>query len=149
MTKTTFTSTLILCSALFISGEASALCVTASKANLRSEPSSRSSKSWTVGKYMPLQQLLRKGNWYHVKDVDGDRHWIHRSLVTASMRCAVVKKKTATMRSGPSTRHAKLPWSPVSKYYTGRVIQSKGRWVKVQDFEQDKGWIAKSRLWIQ
>lgn len=149
MTKTPSISILMLCSALFISGEASALCVTASKANLRGGPGSRYATSWTVGKYMPLKQLSRKGNWYQVKDVDGDRHWIHRSLVSASMRCAVVKSKTAHMRSGPSTRNAKQPWSPVSRYYTGKVMQSKGRWVKVQDYEQDTGWIAKSLLWIQ
>jgi SH3-like domain-containing protein len=46
------------------------------------------------------------------------------------------------MRSGPSTNTDVL-WE-LKKGYPLQVIQRKGRWLKVRDFEGDTGWVAKS-----
>ncbi|MEO0336295.1 MAG: SH3 domain-containing protein, partial [Pseudomonadota bacterium] len=58
------------------------LCVKGSKANLREGPGSRYPVSWTVQQHMPLAEVKRQGGWIQVKDVDGQRHWVYRSLVT-------------------------------------------------------------------
>ncbi|MDD4880615.1 MAG: SH3 domain-containing protein [Gallionellaceae bacterium] len=149
MTNKTIASIALLCVVPFFSGTASALCVGAPEANLRQGPGTHYKKSWEVFKYMPLKKIGQKGKWYHVKDVDGDRHWVYGPLLTKAMHCAVVKTRTANIRSGPGTGFAKAQWSPVEKYYSFRILGTKGNWVRVQDEVFNDGWVAKSLLWTQ
>lgn len=149
MIRSSLFACLLAAPLLVASSNASALCVTATQANLRAGPGTKYQKTWEVYQYMPLQRIGRKGAWYQVKDVDGDRHWVHKNLVSASLHCAVVKKPTANVRSGPGTRYPQRNWSPVEHYYSFKTIGNKGRWLKVKDEVGDTGWIAKSLLWRQ
>ena len=126
-----------------------ALCVNVPEANLRGGPGTKYEKTWEVFKYMPLKKLSKKGNWYKVKDVDGDIHWVYRKLVTDKFRCAVVKVDKANVRSGPGTGYSKKAMSPVLKYDSFKVIKIKPSWVKVIDEFDDTGWIFRKLLWIQ
>ncbi|GBD96268.1 MAG TPA: hypothetical protein ENG83_02905 [Nitrospirae bacterium] len=126
-----------------------ALCVNVPEANLRGGPGTKYEKTWEVFKYMPLKKLSKKGNWYKVKDVDGDIHWVYRKLVTDKFRCAVVKVDKANVRSGPGTGYSKKALSPVLKYDSFKVIKIKPSWVKVIDEFDDTGWIFRKLLWIQ
>ena len=126
-----------------------ALCVNVPEANLRGGPGTKYEKTWEVFKYMPLSRLSKKGNWYKVKDVDGDIHWIYRKLVTDKFRCAVVKVDKANVRSGPGTRYSKKAMSPALKYDSFKVIKIKPSWVKVIDEFGDTGWIFRKLLWVQ
>jgi len=53
-----------------------------------------------------------------------------------------VKSKKANFRQGPSTR------DPVAfsaeRYYPVEVLQRKGGWIKVKDFEGDAAWVHES-----
>lgn len=149
MIKKTTLSTALLATALALPGTATALCVKATEANLRAGPGTNYQKTWEVLQYMPLKKIGQQGKWYQVEDVDGDRHWIYSSLVSDAMRCAVVRVKEANVRTGPGTRYAQSELSPVEKYYSFKVLQTKGAWVKVQDEVFDGEWIAKKLLWIQ
>ena len=133
---------------VLLDASASALCVNVSEANLRYGPGTRHEKTWKVFKYMPFRKLYKEGNWYKVKDVDGDVHWVYKNLVTDKYKCAAVKTKTVNIRSGPGTKYKKLT-SPAEKYTSFKVIDTKGSWVKVQDEYGDTGWIFKDLLWIQ
>lgn len=135
--------------ALLASTPAYALCVTAPEANLRGGPGTHFEKSWEVFKFMPLASLGKKGKWFRVKDVDGDTHWIHRTLVSTTLDCAVVKAKAANVRSGPGTRYRLTPLGTVQKYYSFKVLSSTKKWVKVEDEVANRGWIAKTLLWIR
>jgi len=126
-----------------------AICVDTDAANLRKGPGIKYVKTWQVFKYMPLEKIGKKGNWYKVKDVDGDIHWIYGKLVTSKYSCAVVKVKKANVRKGPGTKYSKTELSPVIKYDTFKVLKIKGKWVKVVDEFGDKGWIYKELLWIK
>jgi SH3-like domain-containing protein len=126
---------------------AQALCVTSPQANLRAGPGTRYQKTWEVYQYMPLQRIGQRGNWLQVKDVDGDRHWVHRRLVGKRSRCAVVKANTANVRSGPGTTYRQTDWSPIVRYYSLQVVKRSGRWLKVRDEVGNLGWIARSLLW--
>ncbi len=128
----------------------SALCVKTSEANLRSGPGSNFKKTWTVYTYMPFRKLSRQGEWYKVKDVDGEIHWIHRSLVTEKHLCAVVKVKKAQIRSGPGKKYDPLSISPVVKYYSFKVIKigKKRKWMKLQDEVKNRGWMSRELLWV-
>jgi SH3-like domain-containing protein len=127
---------------------ASPLCVSAPEANLRQGPGTQFDKSWEVFKYMPFRQIGQQGDWLHVEDLDGDKHWIYRPLVSDALKCAVVKSKEANVRGGPGTQHAKSALSPVERNYSFKVTGQKGDWVQVEDEVFNTGWVHKSLLWM-
>jgi len=133
---------------LIVNHEAHSLCVNVAEANLRGGPGTRYEKTWEVYKYMPFQKIAKKGNWYKVKDVDGDTHWVYRKLVTEKFKCAVVKVDKANIRSGPGTNYDKSAISPALKYDSFRVVESAASWVNVADEFGGSGWISKNLLWI-
>jgi SH3-like domain-containing protein len=134
---------------LFYALPARALCIKASEANLRQGPGTHYEKTGEGYKYMPLEKLKRRGDWYRVRDMDGDIYWIHRKLVTDSYKCAVVKDDKANIRSGPGLTYKQLIYSPLLKYYTLKVEKTSGKWVRVIDEYGDTGWIYKPLLWIR
>lgn len=148
MVRTFVKLILVVSVILLFSGISDALCVKMPEANLRGGPGTKHKKTWTVYKYMPLRELGRKGAWYNVSDVDGDKHWIYKKLVTNSYKCAVVKKESVNIRSKPSIKAPKLPISPIDKYYSFKVIGTTKDWVNVLDQVGNKGWISRKLLWI-
>lgn len=134
---------------LFPSSNVEALCVSNKKANLRQGPGTHFEKLWQVFKYMPFKELKKKGDWFRVKDLDGDIYWIHRKLVTKKYQCAVIKNNKTNLRKGPGTKYDLLAWSPVDKYFSMKVLQIKGKWVRIEDGVGDKGWVSRSLIWIQ
>ncbi|MBU8848092.1 MAG: SH3 domain-containing protein [Desulfobacterales bacterium] len=50
----------------------------------------------------------------------------------------------ANMRSGPGTKHDVL-WQ-VEKYHPVIIVEKKGEWYKIKDFENDAAWLHKSLL---
>jgi SH3-like domain-containing protein len=147
--KKGFVMTFILFSLFILNNYSYALCVNVPEANLRSGPGTKHEKTWEVFKYMPFDKQSAKGDWYKVKDVDGDFHWIYRKLVTNKFRCAVVKVDKANVRSGPGTGYSKNALSPALKYDSFKVIKIQSSWVKVIDEFGDTGWIFRKLLWIQ
>ncbi|KJR41178.1 protein of unknown function DUF1058 [Candidatus Magnetoovum chiemensis] len=125
------------------------LCVSKKEANLRSAPDANAQKTWEVYFYMPFEKIGEKGEWYNVKDVDGDTHWINKSVVSSDFKCAVVSKPFANIRTEPKTSAPKAPLKKVDKYYSFKVAEIKDKWVKVEDELGNKGWISKNLLWIQ
>ncbi|GBE03794.1 bacterial SH3 domain protein [bacterium BMS3Abin09] len=139
---------LVLFSLILFTDFSYSLCVKVPDANLRSGPSTKSKKTWAVFKYMPFKKLSKKGNWYKVRDVDGDIHWIYTKLVTNKFKCAVVKVEKANIRNGPGTNYNTNALSPSLKYDSYKVLQTKSSWVNVIDEFGDKGWIYRKLLWI-
>lgn len=134
---------------VFIATGAHALCVSVPEANLRSGPGIKYEKTWVVYKYMPFSKISQDGNWYKVKDVDGDIHWIYRKLVTDTYQCATVKIEKANVRTGPGTNYGINVMSPAKKYASFKITSSKGLWMQLVDEFDDTGWIHKNLLWIQ
>lgn len=127
---------------------AHAMCVNVGEANLRSGPGTNYKKTWQVFKYMPLRKLKRQGNWYKVKDFEGDTHWVYRKLMSDKFDCAVVKVSKANIRKGPGTGYGEKYYSPVMKYDSFKILKRKGEWVNVLDEYGEKGWIFRKLLWI-
>ena len=65
------------------------------------------------------------------------------TAVGAAERMAVAAG-TANVRSGPGTQNDQL-WQ-VEKYYPVMVVEKKGGWCRIKDFEGDEGWIEASLL---
>ncbi|MEE8552006.1 MAG: SH3 domain-containing protein [Desulfobacterales bacterium] len=49
--------------------------------NIRSGPGAGYKILFTVEKGIPFKVIKRKGNWIHIQHADGDKGWIHKSLV--------------------------------------------------------------------
>lgn len=133
---------------IFLTSEASALCVQVDKANLRAGPSADTRKTWEVYKFMPFQKLKSQSGWHQVRDVDGDLHWIYSRLVDEKMNCAVVRVKKANLRTGPGTKHRPVPWGPAAKYYAFKLLKVENNWAQVEDAAGGKAWVSQDLLWI-
>jgi SH3-like domain-containing protein len=139
----------LLLTFLFIfNSHAGAICVSASTANLRTGPGTKYEKSWQVFKYMPFKKLLKQGNWYKIRDVDGDDHWIYNKLVTEKFNCAVVKVEKANVRTGAGTTFPLKEFGPALIHDTFKVIKRQGQWVNVIDEYGNTGWVFRKLLWI-
>ena len=147
--RKTLTALLALVIVIAFAASASALCVKAPEANLRSGPGTKYEKLWEVFQYMPFAKLEKRGVWYKVKDFTGDVYWVFGKLVTERYKCAVVKGEKANIRVGPGTHYDQNDMSPALQYYSFRVLETKGAWVKVKDEYNDVGWVYKPLLWIQ
>lgn len=55
-----------------------------------------------------------------------------------------IKGSVVNMRSGPGTGSPVL-WE-LERGYPLRVLQRKGSWLRVRDFENDTGWVARSMV---
>lgn len=49
--------------------------------NVRSGPGTSHPVLFTIGKGIPFLILKREQNWIHIQHADGDKGWIHKSLV--------------------------------------------------------------------
>lgn len=149
MKKLFFVFCIIL--SIFILRHANALCINTEKANVRIGPGTNYEVIWEVHKYMPFLKVgvSLSGEWYAVKDVDGDVNWIHKRLLTNKYKCTVVKTDNVNVRTGPGTKYPKSSLSPAKKYYSFKVLKRKGAWIRIKDEWGGIGWIKRNYLWIQ
>jgi SH3-like domain-containing protein len=120
------------------------MAVKADIANIRSGPGTDYDQLWQVEKYHPFLVLESKGAWYSVQDFEGDRGWIHRSLLDKS-ETVIVKVDRCNVRTGPGTQFDVA--FMVTKGIPFKVLQKKGRWYELQHADGDRGWIFNALLW--
>ena len=51
------------------------------KCNIRSSPGTSSNVLITIGKGIPFKIIKQEGDWLNIQHADGDKGWIHKSLV--------------------------------------------------------------------
>jgi len=127
-------------------GTASAkrLSVAVDKANVRSGPGTNNETLWSVGKYYPVDIIKKSGNWYRVRDFEGDIGWIHGRLLK-EIRAVIVKSDIVNVREGPGTSFRVL--FQAEKGVSFKVLKRKKRWLKVRHADGDVGWVHKSLVW--
>ncbi len=112
--------------------------------NLRAGAGTRHETLRVLSRGYPLEVTGRKGQWLHVRDFENDTGWIFRPLV-GNRPHHVVKGQVVNLRSSPSTR-ARI----VGKATRGEVLRTLERrpqWVKVQQDDGPRGWVARRLLW--
>lgn len=62
-------------------GDTPAVITDKPECNVRNGPGTNHEIRFTVEKGIPFKLIEREGNWLHVEHADGDRGWIHDSLV--------------------------------------------------------------------
>ena len=150
--KSSFLLFLLLFTSIFwgiATASSEALGIKNERANLRKGPGTDHEKLWEVFKYMPFKQLGVKGAWKRIQDVDGDIYWVHAPLTTQKYKCAVIKNNKTNLRSGPGTKFPIVPWAPVDKFFSMKVLKIEKDWVHVEDSTGDKAWIFRPLVWIQ
>ena len=131
---------------MLLAGTASAerLAVSAPVANIRSGPGTSHNVLWKVEKYFPLRVIEKSGDWYHFEDFEGDKGWVHQSLVS-KISAVVTKNDACNIRSGPGTNN-KIIFT-VEKGIPFKVLKREGSWIHIEHADGDKGWIHKSLIW--
>jgi SH3-like domain-containing protein len=131
---------------MLLAGIASAerLAVSSPVANIRSGPGTDHNVLWKVEKYFPIRIIEKSGGWYHFEDFEGDKGWVHQSLVS-KISAVVTKDDACNIRSGPGTSNKIL--FTVEKGIPFKVIKRKGSWIHIEHADGDKGWIHKSLIW--
>jgi SH3-like domain-containing protein len=131
---------------LLLAGTASAerLAVSAPVANIRSGPGTNHDVLWKVEKYFPIRIIEKSGEWYHFEDFEGDKGWVHKSLVS-KISAVITKNDACNIRSGPGTSN-KIIFT-VEKGIPFKVLERKGSWIEIEHADGDKGWIHKSLIW--
>ncbi|WP_022667256.1 SH3 domain-containing protein [Desulfospira joergensenii] len=125
-------------------GAAERVTVKAGIANLRSGPGTKYEVLWQVEQYHPFLVVEKKGNWYKIKDFEGDMAWIHKSLLS-KMTGVITKKTKSNVRSEPNTKSRIL--FTVERGVPFKVLKRKGNWIRIEHADGEKGWIYKTLVW--
>ncbi len=136
--------TFLLIMLLAATASAERLAVSAPVANIRSGPGTSHNVLWKVEKYFPLRVIEKSGDWYHFEDFEGDKGWVHQSLVS-KISAVVTKNDACNIRSGPGTNN-KIIFT-VEKGIPFKVLKREGSWLHIEHADGDKGWIHKSLIW--
>jgi SH3-like domain-containing protein len=122
------------------------LAVDVSVANIRSGPSTEEPVLWQVEQYTPLETLDtdQTGKWYYFKDFEGDKAWIHKTLLK-DIDTVITTKGLVNIRSGPGTEHDVL--FRAEKGVPFKVLERKEKWLHIQHANGSTGWIYKMLVW--
>jgi len=137
-------TTFFLLLSLASAASAERLAVGVSMANIRSGPGENYDILWSVEKYHPLDVSQKSGQWYHVRDFEGDEGWIHKSLLL-NISSVITIKENCNIRSGPDT-HFEISFT-VEKGVPFKILKRDGSWIHIQHADGDKGWIYESLVW--
>ena len=118
--------------------------VSAAIANIRSGPGTNFDVVWKVERYYPVLVLEKKGAWYKIEDFEGDKGWLHSSLLDKTTTM-VVKKDNCNVRSGPGTNFPVV--FRVKNGVPFKRLSSKGAWINIQHADGDTGWIHQTLIW--
>jgi len=120
------------------------LTVISKIANVRSRPGTGYDILWQVEKYNPFIVLDKKDGWVEFKDFEGDKAWIHSSLV-GNVPSVISLKDDCNVRAEPTTDSAIV--FTVEKGVPFKVLQTRGDWLNIEHADGDRGWIFKALVW--
>ena len=120
------------------------LAISAPEANIRSGPGLGHEVIWKVEKYFPILVIEKSGQWYYFQDFEGDKGWVHQSLV-AKIPAVVTRNDACNIRAGPGTDYPIL--FSVEKGVPFKVLERKDDWIHIEHTDGDKGWIHKTLVW--
>ena len=114
--------------------------------NVRSGPSTEDQVSWEVFKAFPLKILKRENDWANCLDFEGDKGWVHETLL-ADKKTVIVKKKKINLRDAPQTGKDSRIIALVKYGVVFEVIAKQGEWLKVKHEDTTEGWVHKDLVW--
>jgi SH3-like domain-containing protein len=118
--------------------------VSVPEAKIRSGSGNNFEVLWKSEKYFPLAVIKKIGDWYQVKDYEGDQGWVHQSLVGNTPSVITIKDK-CNLRSEPKPDASVL--FSVGPGIPFKVLKRINKWILVEHADGDKGWIHESTVW--
>jgi SH3-like domain-containing protein len=118
--------------------------VSASEAKVRSGAGNNFDVIWRSEKYTPFTVIKRVGEWYLVKDYQGDEGWVHQSLV-ANTPAVITTKSKCNLYSEPKS-DSKVLFS-VGPGIPFKLVRRKSPWILIEHADGDKGWIQEALVW--
>lgn len=120
------------------------ISVSATEAKIRSGAGNNFDVLWKSEKYYPFSVIKKVGEWYQVKDFQGDEGWVHQSQVGNAASVITTKDKN-NLRSEPKP-DAKVLFT-VGPGIPFKVVKRNDKWILVEHADGDKGWIHESTVW--
>jgi SH3-like domain-containing protein len=114
------------------------------EANFRTGPSIKHDVAFTAIKFYPVKILKRVRGWVEVEDFEGDRAWIALRLLSVAPT-VVVSVDKANLRGKASTKSEVV--DKVEKSQVFRVVERKGRWLRLAADDDERGWIREDLVW--
>lgn len=111
--------------------------------NLRSAPNTNAEILFELPAGYPLEVLGKEGQWLKVSDYEGDKGYIHESLVSKTP-FVIVKVRECNVRSGPGANEPVV--GKGIKDVIFQKLEQKGDWIKVSH-PNLTGWIHKDLVW--
>ncbi len=112
--------------------------------NVRAGPGKQYPIRWVYKRRsLPVEITREVFNWRLVRDVRGDRGWIHVSNLT-SRRSALVRRKRQPLRAEPA--RAAKPVAILSANVIVRLRRCTGPWCSVS-IGRYRGWLPRSAVW--
>ncbi len=81
------------------------------------------------------------------QDLEKETHWVHKSLVSNSFSCLVIKSSIANLREGPAVSFKMSFFSPADKYTPFRDLGGEDGWYQIQDELGNVFWIYGGNIW--
>ncbi len=123
-------------------------CVKKPGARLYSVANENSKVVWRAPKYTPLLGTgNRKDKMIEVTDVDSQKFWIARKLVSSKLSCLVVRVTRSKLRSGPGPDYAVAKMKYADKYEAFVDLGGEDGWTQVRDETGSKAWIDLDNVW--
>lgn len=113
-------------------------------ANFRAGPSTSEPVEFTATRYYPVKVLEREGGWCKIKDFEGDLAWVADRLL-ARISTIVIKVPRGNVRKAPTTS-AEVAFQ-TERGEVFKVLDRKGRWLRVVNEGGDKGWVREDLAW--
>ncbi|WP_295537282.1 SH3 domain-containing protein [uncultured Pseudacidovorax sp.] len=111
---------------------------------LRAGPGTKHEARWQVDKGYPLEVLRRQGGWLQVRDFEGDRSWVARSVTNRTPH-VVSTAGRLNIRASAAPRARILAVAEYGEVL--RVLGSQGDWLKVRSSHGRVGWVSKRLTW--
>ncbi|WP_437875383.1 SH3 domain-containing protein [Sorangium sp. So ce513] len=113
-------------------------------ANFRAGPSTSEPVEFTATRYYPVKVLEREGGWCKIKDFEGDLAWVADRLL-GRISTIVIKVPRGNVRKAPTTA-AEVAFQ-TERGEVFKVVDRKGRWLRVVNEGGDKGWVREDLAW--
>ena len=116
--------------------------VKADTLTMRADPKTSAKKLETLVTYQPVEVTATEEKWSKVKTADGKQGWVLSSYLTENAFIRVDNEK-GNVRRGPGTEYAVIMY--FGQNYPLRVLDTaRNGWIKILDYEGDRGWIHPS-----
>lgn len=114
------------------------------KANFRTAPSLKADVLFTATRYFPVEILETKGEWVRIRDFEKEESWVAKRLL-GDVHTVAIEVEKGNVRGGPSTQDEVVDRVEYGEVF--RVVERKGRWLKIATPEETVGWVRDDLTW--